>query len=71
MQISIIVQEPKTQCKMITKHMFRILKASYILINVMFSVCVTRISLTVVSLQINCNFTSSCHFAINQGKPTA
>ena len=61
MQISIIVQEPKTQCKIELNGSVQKSIASNILINVMFYVYVTRISLVlvVVSLQINCilNFT--------------
>ena len=65
MQISIIVQEPKTQCKIELNGSVQKSIASNILINVMFYVYVTRISLVlvvvVVSLQINCNLNFTPH----------
>ena len=61
MQISIIVQEPKTQCKIELNGSVQKSIASNILINVMFFVYVRRISLVVVSLQINCNLNFTPH----------
>ena len=61
MQISIIVQEPKTQCKIELNGSVQKSIASNILINVMFFVYVRRISLVVVFLQINCNLNFTPH----------